>query len=1053
MNRVSLNLLLSCVAWLTVAFSGRCAEQSGTLEYNRDIRPILSENCFTCHGSDSGSRKAKLRLDIFEDAIAQRDKSVPAIVPGHPEQSEIIRRVFDDGDDIMPPEKAHRTLTTKQKETLKKWVAEGAHYQPHWAFIPIRAVKPPIKPGTHWGNNEVDAFILGTLEEQKLKPSPVAAPEILIRRLALNLTGLPPALKDVDAFVLHHTKEDYKRLVEKYLASPGYGERMALDWLDLARYADTYGYQTDMERDMSAYRDWVIHAFNHNLRYDDFLRRQIAGDLLPDATDDDRVATAFNRLHRQTNEGGSIDEEYRDEYGCDRVNTMGTAMLGLTVGCARCHDHKYDPISQKDYYSLFAYFNNIDESGVYSHFTRATPSPAMLLWDEAKKKRHLQLSQQIKDAEVELANHASSNAASFTVWNQNPQIEIPVPIHRFTFDTVVSNTTVDAVSTNRAKFDEDVRVVDGHAGKALKFTGDDQLTCKGVGEFHRSDSFSISLWIKPEQMQDRAVILHHSRAWTDSGSRGYELVLDHGKPFFGISHFWPGNAMAIECHNALPTNEWSNLILTYDGSSRAEGMKLYLNGKVAGVEVVRDHLYKDIVHRKEWGDMEAGNIPFTLAGRFRDSGFKNGAIDDLQIFDRALGGLEARVLCQGDSKRLGGDDESAMLKEYFLQRCDDGCKALTAKLAKLRSEDFRLVDGVPEIMVMQEMPGHRVTHILKRGAYDAPGDEVQPGVPERVFAISKDAPQNRLGLAHWLVDRANPLVSRVAVNRIWKMHFGRGIVATPEDFGSQGRLPSHPELLDFLATWFMDHDWDVKALHRLIVNSDAFQQSSVASRELMELDPDNQFVARGPKMRMIAEQIRDCALAESGLLNAEIGGTSVFPYQPAGLWEQSGTGKTYTQDHGEKLYRRSLYTFWRRTSPPPSMLTFDSVSREVCTAKRENTATPLQSLVLLNDTQFIEAARVLGEKLLRQHSANTTALIAGAFRTLAGRTPDDKEMSILSSLLTEQRGIYASSPEDAARLVSVGEHKRDETLSTVELAATTMLVSAIMNHDEFVVER
>ena len=1024
------------------------------VDFNFQIRPLLSDRCFACHGPDEKSRKKKLRLDTREGLFKELDDGMAVVKPGDVEKSELIRRILATDDDQMPPEDSHLTLSDAEKELLKRWVAQGAEFKSHWAFLSVEKVQPPEPKNKKWVRNPIDQFVLAKIEAEKLKPSPEASREILIRRLALNLTGLPPTIQEIDAFVKDRSRDAYERVVETYLSSPAYGERMALDWLDLARYADTYGYQSDVDRDMSPWRDWVIRAFNDNLHYDEFLHWQLAGDLLPNATREQKLATAFNRLHRQTNEGGSIEEEFRAEYASDRVNTFGSAMLGLTVGCARCHDHKYDPFSQKDYYSLFAFFNNIDESGLYSHFTRATPTPTLLLWPDDKEKRHAELKAKIKVAEAKLNEHEASATNEFQKWlNGKGQITLASPVARFGFDVATNNATPDSLSTNVARL-EDGPVLAlgaplfGSTNFALQFSGDNEVVCKGVGNFKRTDEFSFSLRLKPMETQDRAVVLHHSRSWTDSGSRGYELVLDHGKPFFALIHFWPGNAIAVRAKSALPTNEWSQVIVTYDGSSRASGIRLYRNGAPLETEIVRDHLYKDIVHRNEWGDSDVGRIHLTLAGRFRDSGFKNGSIDDLQVFDVALTEKEV-VSTWGGFPFDSGPDAFA----HFVTREFREYRAALADLKKLREEENTLINDVPEIMVMEEMPQRRVTHLLRRGTYDALGEEVQPDTPGKIFALPADARRDRMGLAKWLTDRQNPLTARVTVNRIWKMHFGSGIVETMDDFGSQGRLPSHPELLDWLASWFMDNNWDVKALHRLIVTSATFRQSAVAPAKLTERDPENRLLARGPKMRLLAEQIRDSALAASGLLNRKIGGPSVKPYQPAGLWEQSGTGKTYTQDHGDALYRRSLYTFWRRTAPPPSMLTFDSITREICTAKRETTATPLQSLVLLNDPQFVEAARVLSERLLKKFPNDNAARTREAFRTLIGRSPDKTELKILGALFEEQKALFARNEADAKKLLSTGESKWDESLPKADFAAMTTVVSAIMNFDEFVVER
>jgi hypothetical protein len=986
------------------------------IDFNRQIRPLLSDRCYRCHGPDSAKRKAKLRLDTREGLFREADNGLAVVAPRDLEKSDLVRRIStDDAEEMMPPPDSHLSLTEAEKALLKRWVAEGADYKPHWSLVPVAPVAVPTVREATSITNPIDAFVLARLEQEGLLPTPRASPETIIRRLALNLTGLPPTPAEIDAFVADRSSQAVQRAADRYLASPAYGERMALDWADLARYADTYGYQNDVERDMSPYRDWVIRAFNQNLPYDQFLIWQLAGDLLPNATRDQRVATAFNRLHRQTNEGGSIEEEYRTEYVVDRVNTFGTAMLGLTVECARCHDHKFDPITQRDYFSLFAFFNNIDESGLYSHFTNATPSPSLLLWTAEKNRLHRQLKARIAATEQRRDAIAKSAGPAFREWLKHAAISQPTPIASL-------------------------------ASEAIRFNGDDAVVPPRVRVFTRTDAFSFALRLQPTEPQNRAIVLHQSRSWSDAGSRGFELRLDHGRPFFGLIHFWPGNAVAVRATQSLPMNEWSRLAVTYDGSSRAAGIRLYLNGAPLEVEVVRDHLYKDITYRKKAGDDAKDPPTLTLGARFRDSGFKNGQIQDLKVFDTALTAAEV-------AGAIASDPADPSSRDHFLARHYMPYLSASAELKRLRVAENALMAGVPEIMVMDEMPQPRQTHLLKRGAYDAPGDVVSRDTPASLPPFPTDQPRDRLGLARWLTDRQNPLAARVVVNRVWRMHFGRGLVATQEDFGSQGRLPSHPDLLDWLAGRFMDSGWDVKALHRLIVSSATFQQSSHAPADTIARDPENLLLSRGAKMRMPAEAIRDSALAASGLLNRTIGGRSVKPYQPAGLWEQAGTGKIYTQDTGNKLYRRSLYTFWRRTSPPPSMLTFDAMSREVCTAKRDVTATPLQSLVLLNDPQFVEAARVLAQRLLRRYPKDGAARNRRAFRSLIGRAPDDTEARILATLFDEQRDLFAKNTDDAAKLLGVGEAPADKALGPVDVAAMTSVVSAILNFDEFVVVR
>jgi len=1065
------------VIFVVVAFAGRLlqAATSDEVDFNFQIRPILSDRCFKCHGPDPKSRKADLRLDMPEAATALRDKKAGthAIVPGKPDKSEVVRRITTtDPDDLMPPPDSHLSLSKEEIALLTQWIAQGAEYKTHWAFLPVQKITPPKlersrKTGTPRSvRNPIDQFVLARLQKENLQPAPEAGKETLIRRLALDLTGLPPTPKEIDAFLNDASPNASENLMERYLASPTYGEHMANDWLDLARYADTYGYQADADCDLSAWRDWVIGAFNKNLPYDKFATWQVAGDLLPDATDEQILATAFNRLHRQTNEGGSVEEEFRSEYVSDRLHTFGTAFLGMTFECSRCHDHKYDPIKQKDYYQMTAFLDKIDESGLYSHFTRAIPTPTLLLYKEGAKEKHAALKKQIADAEAKIKQVEKTARVRFESWQAGlaspPLADSVQPIVHFAFEQIDSNKTPNAFGTNSATLNDKPKQVEGRVGEALKFDGESSVVSRGMADFKRTDPFSFSLWIQPTEQQERAVIFHHSRAWTDSGSRGYELILEKGKPTFALIHFWPGNAIGIRAHETIPLNEWTQLTLTYDGSSRASGLKIFVNGNAAEVEILHDTLSKDIMHRAEWGDSEAGSIPLTLAARFRDAGFKNGLIDEFQIFDRCLTPLEIAANGSGANETLNAEKTQRLanpvpsdsdLFTYYLHRHDAGYQAAAADLKKLREEENSFANDIPEIMVMKESPTPRQTHLLKRGAYDAPGEPVEPGTPEGIFPFPKNYPRNRLGLARWLTDPKNPLTARVAVNRIWKMHFGRGLVATPEDFGSQGQLPSHPELLDWLAGNFVKTGWDVKKLHRLILTSATYRQSSVASAQAVAVDPDNRLLASGPKQRLQAEEIRDSALAVSGLLSSKVGGQAVKPYQPAGLWEQSGTGKSYAQDKGEKLYRRSLYTFRRRTSPPPSMLIFDGTSREVCTAKRETTTTPLQALVLLNDPQFIEASRVLAEKLISDKASDLQSQVEGAFRQVIGRTPQPREQEILRQLYHEQLETFAANPEAADKYLAIGEHPRDAQLASEKVAALSVLVNTLMNYDEFVMKR
>jgi hypothetical protein len=1040
MQTVSKPLLVACC--LLPGASLLAAEGPAPISFNRDIRPILSENCYACHGPDNAARKAKLRLD-------QRDAALTAgvIVPGKPDESELVRRILSaDAGEVMPPAKSKKKLTPQQKELLNRWVAAGAEYQAHWAFIPVPKQVPVPGTPTSWARNSIDEFVLQTLHERRMAPAGEASREKWLRRVTFDLTGLPPTLAELDAFLADTSAEAYETAVDRLLSAPAYGERMATDWLDAARYADTFGYQADRDMHVWPWRDWLICVFNSNLPYDKFILWQTAGDLLEHPTRDQYLATAFNRLHRQTNEGGSIEEEFRVAYVADRVQTNGTAFLGLTFECAKCHDHKYDPITQREFYQLSAFYNNIDEHGLYSHFTETAPTPVLLLYEGEQETRHRDLLTRITAKEAELAQVREQARTRFAAVPLAPSegersrgegvaaIEpaAPKPSAAFTFD--------------KATPGGENKLVTGRHGKALEFSGDDAYSCGGAGAFKRATPFSFALWLRPAAHRPREIVLHRSVAAEDSAFRGYALVLDQGHAVFSLIHFWPGNAIRVQTKAVVPVGQWSHVAVTYDGSSHAAGLRLYINGVPAAVDVIRDRLTRDFIHRSEWGDSGGGNL--ALGARFRDSGFKGGAIDELLVFDRELTPLEVPL-----AAGITVTPDSAARFAHYLLRHDRPYQKVLQELGDIRNQENDLVSQVRQIMVMRERPDRRPTYLLTRGAYDAPAEAVQPGTPASLFPFPPEFPRNRLGLARWLIDERNPLVSRVAVNRFWQMFFGRGLVASPEDFGSQGQPPTHPEMLDWLARYFIDTGWDVKALCKLIVLSATYRQSSVpGDPRLYAEDPDNRWLSRGPRHRLSAEQIRDNALAVSGLLTRKLGGPSVRPYQPAGLWEEAGTGKSYAQSKGADLYRRSLYTFWRRTSPPPSMTSFDAVSREFCTARRERTATPLQALVLLNDPQFVEAARVLAERLIVEHGA-VEARLNTAFRLLTSRVPTAKEKEILKRLYDEQREHYANHRPDAAKLLATGESPRDQKIDLVDHAAMTMVVNMLMSFDECVTKR
>ncbi len=1013
------------------------------VDFNRDILPILSDKCFHCHGPDAKARKANLRFDTKEGAFRLR-KGKTVIVPGNNAASELIRRITADDDERMPPPESNRTLTAKQIDLLKKWVEEGAKWGRHWAF------EPPLRPSLprinqrDWIRTDLDAFILARLEREGLRPSPEAPRATWLRRVTLDLTGLPPTLAEIDAFLADKSANAYEKVVDRLLASPRYGERMASEWLDLSRYADTHGYQMDRYRAMWPWRDWVIRAFNRNLPYDQFVTWQLAGDLLPGATKEQRLATAFNRLHMQNEEGGIVEEEFRVAYVVDRVNTFGTAFLGLTLDCTRCHDHKYDPLTQKDYYSLFAFFQNIDESGQTTYFTNSMPVPTLLLSDDATDAKLAELRRRIQEKEKQINEEHVRSQPDFTEWLHQQPKQLPIPglVGSFSFDEMKRNQIANSADVKKpAQAVEGPQLVPGKMGKAVELNGENGFNFPGLGHFSRVDPFSLSLWIRTPSHAPRFVVLHHSKAPIDAGSRGYEFLLEHGRVAFGLHHMWPRNSLKVVTKTAIPIGMWTHVTVSYDGSSRAAGVRIYVDGVAADLEIVRDGLFKDITY-------EGGEPDLALGFRFRDSGFKGGQVDELRIYNRALTALEAAQLA-GRKKEPTRDQ----LSDYFLATVHKPALKLREELHTLRQQESQTIQPIPEVMVMEEMAKPKPAYVLKRGAYDAPGERVSMNTPAALPPFPADQPRNRLGLARWLFAPDHPLTARVAVNRFWQLMFGKGLVETSDNFGSQGTPPTHPELLDFLARDFADHGWDVKRLLKTIALSATYRQSSQFRPELLARDPDNQLLARAPVRRLTAEMLRDQALAVSGLLTEKLGGPSVKPYQPEGLWAVAMGSPHYDRSRGPDLYRRSLYTFWKRTVPHPAMVTFDAAERNVCIIRRQSTSTPLQALALLNDPQLVEAARFLAQRMLKEGGKTATEQVTWVFRTVSGRAATDKEASIFARMLTEQKELFKADPKAAAKLLAVGDGKNDAKLDTVDLAASTMLALTVLNHDEAVMRR
>jgi cytochrome c553 len=1012
------------------------------VDFDREIRPILSENCFRCHGPDEESRQAELRLDTKEGALS--DGRI--VVARAPAESELYRRITsDDADERMPPADEGAALSRDQIETIRHWIEQGAQWRQHWAFEPparppLPAVRDAARPRT-----AIDRFVLARLERERLAPSPEADKATLLRRVTLDLTGLPPTPAEVDAFLADRAPDAYERLVDRLLASPRYGERMATLWLDAARYADTSGYQSDGPRHMWRWRDWVLDALNSGMPFDRFTIEQIAGDLLPAAAVSQRVATGFNRNHRGNAEGGIIPEEYAVEYVVDRVDTTSTVWLGLTLACARCHDHKYDPLSQRDFYRLFAYFNNVPEHG--RALKDGNSPPYIAAPTEAQREQLAQLDARIADVAAEVARvrqrlqrkqaawEAAFDAQQRVDWSLDDGLIASFPLD--------GDAAAVAGSAAEAFRDGDPQFCTGALGMAGEFDGRRFIEAGDVADFGYFDKFSLAAWVRSEGKLGGTIL---SRMTDEEQGDGYSVRLADGRVHVDLVKRWLDDSIRVKTRERLPAGEWHHVLVTYDGSRLAEGVTIYLDGRPAEKIVELDFINQSF----------AAKAPLRIGGGNGPEGRFHGAIDDVRVFDRCLEPREAAIVAARSrideivalpsAKRSEG--EAAKLRAYFLaSHAPRKIRNAHQQLAALRRERAQLVESLPSVMVMQELPQPRPSYILKRGQYDAPGEEVSPSVPAALPPLPEGAPQNRLGLAEWLVDDANPLTARVAVNRAWQALFGQGLVSTAEDFGVQGERPTHAELLDWLAVEFRESGWDTKRLHRQIVTSAVYRQSSRTRPELTERDPANRLLARGPRFRLSAQMVRDQALAAAGLLVEQVGGPSVKPYQPPGLWEEV-SGATYEQDHGTSLYRRSLYTYFKRTAAPPGMIAFDAAGRETCIVRPARTNTPLQALVTLNDTTFVEAARKMAERVLREGGDSPDERIDYAVKLILSRPPNAIEESIFRNAYRRQLARFQQQPDEAAKLLSVGESPADASLDPAELAACAVLCNLILNLDE-----
>ena len=1019
-----------CRLFFLLLLTRSVAPSLPAVEFATDILPILADNCFHCHGPDAADRRGKLRLDTREGALKVIDLS-------NPMHSELLKRIHHpDAEERMPPIKSKRTLTTIQKTALRTWIEAGAPWEKHWAFEPPTRpnVPAPAMP------NPIDSFIRARLAEAQITPAPEAPPETLIRRATFDLTGLPPTPAEVDAFLkarANNPEAAYETLIDRLLDSPRYGEHMALDWLDAARYADTDGYQFDGPRFMWRWRDWVINAYNTHMPFDQFTIEQLAGDLLPDSTIEQRIATGFNRNHRYNSEAGLVVEEFLLENAVDRVDTTATLWMGLTIGCARCHDHKYDPISIREYYQLIAFFNSIPEGG--RAIKAKNSEPVMPAPTKAQQAELAALEQKVASAKAALESQ-----------------EIEQALEHWTAQVKSGQTRIDKPLLNRGRtlhwsLDpenppiKNASYVDGVFGKAVKLTGTQTVSAsppKGVSGLRANDSFSICFWLRIDAPQDGIIFSRQKGGHTRPG---VALELVDGRLQFDLISRWIAGVGRVTTVDPISPGTWMHVVISNDGSQSANGQHIYIDGQ--RVTVKSSHNTNSNV-----GGVDA-KASVQLGGGVHGN-HTEGAVDDLRIYNRDLWPDEvftlaepvyaAKIATQASGNRT--ERQQAKLRAWFFEHgAAEPIRTLHQNWVTARNQRDSYIKRLPTVMVMQETASPKPTYVRTRGVYHQKGERVQRDVPEIFPPLPKNETRNRLDLARWLVSGDHPLTARVAVNRYWQKFFGVGLVKTAEDFGIQGEAPSHPKLLDWLATEFVDSGWDVARLQKLMLMSATYRQSSVARPELRDVDPDNRLLARAPRLRLSAQAIRDTALSNAGLLVERIGGPSVSPYQPPNMWAEMSMGMKYKQSKGEALHRRSLYTIWKRTVAPPTMSVFDAAGREACEVKFRRTNTPLQALTLLNETGYVEAARHLGARMLREGGRD---LVGFGFRAVTTRNPTALERSALERAWKNYRTNYEQDAAAAKALIQIGESPTPKDLDPKQLAAATALGNVLLNLDE-----
>ncbi|MGY8768670.1 MAG: DUF1553 domain-containing protein [Pirellulales bacterium] len=1042
-----------CFSVLTLSYLSSLAQGAEDVDFSRDIRPLLSDKCFHCHGPDENHREADLRLDQKEQATGEHD-GLWAFKPNDIKESAAWSRISSkDPDEIMPPLDTNKTLTDKERDLIKRWIEQGAQWEDHWAYSAPKSAELPKTNNPAWCHNPIDHFVLEHLEAKGLSPTKEADRATLIRRVSYDLTGLPPSLTDLERFLNDKTEKWYEKMVDHYLATPDYGERMALAWMDASRYGDTSVFHADGPRNMWPWRDWVINAYNENMPFDQFTIEQIAGDLIENATPQQKIASGFNRNHATTDEGGAIAEEWRIDYVVDRVKTTSNVWLGMSLECAQCHDHKYDPFSQKEYYGLFAFFNQTSDPGMQSRKGNQTPTVNVPNAERdtkvaSLKTQQAEIDKKIKSRKTEATDELAKWIVSQTEKASSEEGSLPVEGLSAHFELNETKGTAVSDSVNKDRKGE-------VKGKQLwqegKFAGgfrvdkSNFIEINDVGDFERDEEISYGCWVKPQGNPSGVPIGKMNEA---NAHRGWDLHVAGGKVAVHIINTWPTNALKVTTKATIPADKWTHIFATYDGSSKTDGIKIYFDGKEQPWDIEQNGLSESIKSK----------VPVKIGRRHTTSQF-NGIVDDVRIYNRKLEQTEVASLAGNDpirvillienEKRTKTQNET--VTNHFFATIDKPFIELTKQKNGLVKNVTDLEKIIVTSMIMGEQAKPRDTFLLMRGHYASPdkSEAIKPAVPSFLPPLPEGAPNNRLGLAKWMVDPSHPMTARVTVNRYWSMIFGRGIVSSVMDFGSQGEWPSHPKLLDWLASDFQQNNWNVKRTLKQILMSATYRQSSTIPPKVAEVDPGNILLARGPRFRLSGESIRDTALSTSGLLVNKVGGPGVRPYQPPGLWNEVSLGGNvrFTLDKGDNLFRKSMYIYWKRSSPHPGMMIFDAPTREKCVVQRALTNTPLQALYTLNGVQFVESARVFGERLMKEGGETNSDKIRFGYRLLTSHEPSDAATKTLTKLYKSQLARFQAAPEESKKLISIGETKVDESLDQADLAAWTTVANVLLNMD------